>query len=64
MYIALMDSENYSWIGCGQTEKKAKEAIVKEWNRSDIREKITLSELEDSYSINCYWLEDGYCVVM
>lgn len=64
MYIALMDSENYSWIGCGTTERKANEAVLREWNSSDVREKITLDVLEDYYGIWCCKLTDGDCIIV
>lgn len=32
-YIAVMNSENWTWIGFGSTEEEAKKAIVREWNK-------------------------------
>lgn len=63
MYIAIMNSENYEWIGFGKTELKAKNAIGKEWN-SGTREAMTVRELDEYYGIYVVEYADGKCIVL
>ena len=62
MFIAQMESENYSWIAIGETEKEAKEAIVNKWNDST-REPMTVEKLDEYYGIATMSLKKGECVV-
>ena len=54
VWVATMSSESYDWMAVGQTEDEAVNAIVKEWNKSANRVKMTREELEDYY---CIWRE-------
>lgn len=54
VWVATMNSESYDWMAVGQTEDEAVDAIVKEWNKSANRVKMTREELEDYY---CIWRE-------
>ena len=54
VWVATMSSESYDWMAVGQTEDEAVNAIVKEWNKSVNRVKMTREELEDYY---CIWRE-------
>ena len=62
MYIAIMHSENYEWIGFGKTELKAKKAIAKEWNDGR-REPMTLAKLDEYYGIYVVEAVDGECCI-
>jgi hypothetical protein len=65
VWVAIMESENYTWTGIGLTEDEAIEAIVKEWNEgsgSKGREPMTLDELQNWYGIGCIFIELGKCI--
>lgn len=54
VWVATMSSESYDWMAVGETEDEAVNAIVREWNKSANRVKMTREELEDYY---CIWRE-------
>ena len=60
MYVALMDSENYQWVGFGSTKTKAVESIVTKWNNG-MREPMGHKELDDYYGITIIKAKDGEC---
>ena len=65
VYIATMESENYTWTGVGLTADEAIQAIVKEWNMgvgSNYREGMTREELNDYYGINYEFIKLGKCI--
>lgn len=64
VWIAIMESEHYTWTAIGLNKDEAIETIVKEWNEgsgSEYREKTTLEDLNDYYGINCEFIEFGKC---
>lgn len=67
IWVAIMDSENYTWVACGETRQKALKAIQQKWN-SDVGksysplEKITLREMEEEYGVSVYELGIGECI--
>ena len=72
MVVAIMESEHYTWVGLGDTEKEACGAILKKWN--DNQRELenrgyktaeiynTPSELMDYYGIHTYELNRGEAV--
>lgn len=62
MYMAMMESENYTWIAFGSTPNRAKKAIEKKWN-DGMRESMTLAELEEYYCIRVIEVVKNKCYV-
>lgn len=62
MYMSIMHSENYEWIGFGETKKEAERAIEKKWN-SSTRETMTVEELDEYYCIFTIEVVAGKCRV-
>lgn len=64
-YIAIMHSENYTWIAYGSSEENAKKAIVKEWNNQRKScywmEHATVKKLDEYYGINVIEAINGKC---
>lgn len=62
-YIAIMETEHFSWLAVGKTEEEARNAIAKAWNKKDgyHRERQTTEQLDSYYGINVYDLADGEC---
>lgn len=63
MFVALMSSESYEWVGLGKTEAEAKRSILKKWNSSDRRDRMTLKELEEWYGFSVYQCEVGEAII-
>lgn len=64
IWVATMESENYTWRAIGLNENEARGTIAKEWNEgigNERRDKMTLDELDRYYGINCEFLEFGKC---
>lgn len=64
VWIATMESENYTWTAVGKTKAEAINAIVTEWNEgigSSRRETMTKKQLEDYYGIGCDFMKFGKC---
>ena len=64
VWVAMMESESYTWTAVGLTKDEAIEAIVKEWNEgfgNERREDMTLDELNNWYGIGCEFIEFGKC---
>lgn len=64
VWIATMESENYTWTAVGKTEDEAIKAIVNEWCDGvghERRMKMTRKVLEECYGINCCYYEFGKC---
>lgn len=65
IWVALMESENYTWKAIGLTKSEAKDTIAKEWNEGkgyERRDAMTLKELEEYYGINCEFVKFGQCI--
>lgn len=64
-YIALMQSENYIWIGFGNTEEEAKKAIVRQWNKErkycPYMEHATVNKFEEWYGFYTMEAINGKC---
>lgn len=65
IFIAIMNSENYTWVSWGKTEESAKRGILKEWNRQ-AKEcpwmlKMSLKALEEYYGFNVSELSEKEC---
>jgi len=55
MWIATMESENYSWHAYGKTKKLALQKLYDLWNKNADtygREKMSLADLDDWYGIH------------
>lgn len=64
VWVATMDSENFTWTAIGLNENEARAAIAKEWNEGVShwhRDTMTVSELEEYYGINCRFIKFGTC---
>lgn len=64
VWVAMMDSENFSWKAVGRTEEEAITAIVKEWNEGvmcERRDPMTEEELVDYYGLGAEFFEFGKC---
>lgn len=51
MYIALMDSESFSWIALGTTKTNAKKALLAEWNEKAYEPFSSVKAMDDEYGI-------------
>lgn len=63
-WVATMESESYSWVAVGKTEKEAMNAIAKEWNEGrghTRRDPMTADELGEYYGIYCEFIKFGEC---
>jgi len=45
MYVAIMESESFSWIAIGVREKQAKQAILDRWNKRQLLAKRSMKDL-------------------
>ena len=64
VWVARMESENYTWTAAGKTKDEAINAIVNAWQKGAghrHRDAMTREELEDYYGINCDYYEFGKC---
>lgn len=64
VYVATMESENYTWTAVGLTKDEAIETITKEWNEglsNEYRDKMTSKELDNYYGISYEFIEFGKC---
>ena len=64
VWIAIMESEHYTWTAIGLTADEAKGSIAKEWNEgrgNERREEMTLEELDNYYGISYEFIEFGKC---
>jgi hypothetical protein len=64
VWVATMDSENFTWTAIGLNEDEARNAIAKEWNDGVSnwhRDKMNVEELHEYYGINCRFIEFGKC---
>ena len=64
VWVATMESENYTWTAVGKTKAEAINAIVREWNEgigSSRREIMTKNQLEEYYGIGCDFMKFGEC---
>lgn len=65
VWVAIMETEHYSWKAIGLNKDEAKDTIVKEWNEgrgNERRDQMTREELEEYYGINCKFIEFGKCI--
>lgn len=62
MFVAIMSSESYEWVGLGKTEAEAKRSILKEWNSSERRDRVTLEDLEEWYGFSVYQRKVGEAI--
>ena len=51
MFVATMDTEHFEFIATGETEEKAKKALVKKFNELAPK-RMTVKGLEEWYGIN------------
>lgn len=60
-YIAMAITESYVWQGFGVTEKKAKEALINQWNEF-FADNMNVNEFETEYHIEvAVWIDkNGY----
>ena len=52
VWVAMMDTERFSWRAAGKTEEEAMNSIVREWNHGigqESRESMTEEELMEYY---------------
>ena len=72
MVTAIMESESFTWIAHGNTEEEAKEAILREWNRRQLKLRRTIPEwtpviyktmedFEADYDIEIFDMAPGTC---
>ena len=64
VWVATMESENYTWTAVGKTKDEAINAIVNEWCDGvghKRRIHMTRKVLEECYGINCEYYEFGKC---
>lgn len=64
VWVALMDSESFSWKAVGRTEEEAITAVVNEWNYGvgcERRDPMTEEELVDYYGLQAEFIEFGKC---
>lgn len=64
VWVAIMDSEHYTWKAIGLTEDEARDTIAKEWSEgkgNERRDAMTREELEEFYGINTWFIEFGQC---
>jgi len=61
MYMAMMESESYTWIAFGSTAHKAKMAIKRKWDKHPYTYKMTLKELEEEYGIKILEVAENKC---
>ena len=59
--MAFMRSESFDWVGFGNTEAEAKEAIISEWNRFFCDDE-DLGSIE--YLISCTEVNPNVCFVI
>lgn len=75
MFIATMDTENYSWMALGRTEDEAEEALRRKWNErqytlvehgiideEEMSKADSVDELSEWYGIYTEELEPGECI--
>ncbi len=64
VWVAMMDTERFSWRAAGMTEQEAMNTIVWEWNHGVGHERrfpMTKEELMDYYGLCAEFLEFGRC---
>lgn len=61
MYLVIMDTEHYSFIAVGETEEKAKRALVKKFNERAPK-RATRKALEEWYGISVYEIKQNTCI--
>ena len=64
VWVAIMESESYTWTAVGLTEDEAINTIVREWNEgvgNERRETMTRDELDSWYGIGREFIEFGKC---
>lgn len=64
VWVALMDTERFSWRAAGRTEEEAMNTVVREWNHGighERREPMTAEELMEYYGLYAEFLEFGRC---
>lgn len=62
VYLAIMETENYTWKAVGRSYDEAMNAIADCWNYgpgNECREKMSRNDLENYYSIYCEFLDYG-----
>ena len=64
VWVAIMETEHYTWRAVGQTEEEAVQAVINEWQNGsgyEHRTYMTREELEEYYGINRWFIEFGQC---
>lgn len=64
VWVAIMETEHYTWRAVGKTEEEAVQAIVNEWQNGsgcEYRTQLTREELEEYYGINRWFIKFGQC---
>lgn len=64
VWVAVMETEHYTWTAVGKTKEEAMEAIANEWQNGpghEYREQMTLAELDNYYGISYNYYEIGKC---
>ena len=61
VYVAMMDSESYSWVAVGETADKAKRAIYKKYKEVADYKFKSLAEFEEYYGLMAVPLDMGEC---
>ena len=64
VWVAIMETEHYTWRAVGKTEEEAVQAIVNEWQNGSgwaYRIHLTREELEGYYGINRWFIKFGQC---
>jgi hypothetical protein len=69
MFVALMDSEHYHWLGAGETEEQARDAIERAWAQHMLRvaqddpgvldDAVLPEDLANWYGIRTYEVRPG-----
>ncbi len=71
MFVAIMDSDSYEWVGLGDSEKEALESIRKRYNEEQQKMESrgyktaetfdSVSDMTDWYGFRVYEIERGEC---
>ena len=64
VWVAIMETEHYTWRAVGKTEEEAVLAVAEEWAKGrgyKNREPMTREELEEYYGINRWFIKFGQC---
>lgn len=64
LYMAMMESESYTWVAFGTSPNRAKKAIKKRWDEfNPYAEPMTLDQLEEAYEIKVIEVVKDKCYI-